>query len=130
RGASVGLFVFSAQTAPHGIDTLARQGDDVLLVWDAQKIESDVVLRAGLSLAKALCVRKQKERDMNESSWADIDSAILAVEAEAARLANMKTWTETIQQNSKKILGEVGKMTDNLENQIAVLRESVETLKK
>jgi hypothetical protein len=130
RGASVGLFVFSAQTAPQGIDTLARHGDDVLLVWDAQKIESDVILRAGLSLAKALCVRKQKERDRNESSWEVIDTAILAVEKEADRLANMKIWTETIRSNSGKILDEVRKMTENLEGQIKVLRESVETLKQ
>ena len=122
--------MFSAQTAPQGIDTLSRHGDDVLLVWNARKIESDVILRAGLSLAKALCVRKQKQRDRNESGWEEIDLAILAVEKEAARLANKKTWTETIQSNSGKILDEVRKMTNNLEVQIAVLRDSVETLKQ
>jgi len=42
RGANVGLFLFSAQTAPQGMDMLTRNGDDVLVVWDAQKIESDV----------------------------------------------------------------------------------------
>jgi hypothetical protein len=130
RGARVGLFLFSAKTAPEGIDMLARQGDDVFLVWDAEKIESDVILRAGLSLVKALCVRQQKERDDKEGNWEDIDAAILAVEKEAARLANMKTWTETIQSNSGKILEEVRKMTDNLEKQIVVLRDSVETLRR
>jgi hypothetical protein len=79
---------------------------------------------------KALCVRQQKERDDKEGNWEDIDAAILAVEKEAARLANMKTWTETIQSNSGKILEEVRKMTDNLEKQIVVLRDSVETLRR
>jgi hypothetical protein len=129
RGASVGLFVFSSQTAPEGIDALARHGDDVLLIWDAQKIESDLILRAGLSLAKALCVRKRRERDHNESNWEEVDAAILAVEKEVSRLAKMKTLTETIQSNSGNILEEIRKGTNSLEKQIAVLRESVETLK-
>jgi len=42
----------------------------------------------------------------------------------------VKTWTETIQSNSGKILDEVRKMADNLEKQVAVLRESVETLRQ
>ena len=119
-----------SQTAPAGIDTLARHGDDVFLVWDADKIESDVILRAGLSLAKALCVRQQKNRDDVEGNWEDIDTAILAVEKEAGRLTSMKIWTETIQSNSGKILDEVRKMADNLEKQVAVLRENVETLRQ
>jgi hypothetical protein len=129
RGASVGLFLFSAQTAPQGMDMLTRNGDDVLVVWDAQKLESDVILRAGLSLAKALCVRKQRERDKNESNWEEVDAAVLAVEKEVNRIGQMKTWTETIQSHSGKLLDEFRKMTNNLEAQIAVLRESVETLK-
>ncbi len=130
RGASVGLFLFSSQTAPQGMDTLTRNGDDVLVVWDAQRIESDVILRAGLSLAKALCVRKQRERNKNAGEWEQVDAAVLAVEKEAGRLANMKTWTETIQSNSGKLLDEIRKMTNNLEAQISVLRESVESLKQ
>jgi hypothetical protein len=63
-------------------------------------------------------------------STTTIGTAILAVEKEAARLASMKTWTETIQSNRGKILEEVRNMADNLEKQIAVLRESTELLRK
>jgi hypothetical protein len=129
RNASVGLFLFSAKTVPEGMEMLVRQGEDVFLIWDADKIESDVILRAGLSLAKALCVRQQKERNAEEGNWDDMDAAILAVEKEATRLASMKTWTETIQSNSGRILDEVRKMAANLERQIGVLRESVDALK-
>jgi hypothetical protein len=130
RGASVGLFLFSAKTAPEGMDSLVRQGEDIFVVWDADRIESDVILRAGLSLAKALCVRRQKERDAEEGNWEDMDAAILALEKEATRLVSMKTWTDTIQSNSGKILEEVRKMATNLERQIGVLRESVSALKR
>jgi len=41
----------------------------------------------------------------------------------------MKTMTETIQSHSGKILEEVRKMTDGLERQIEVLRESVAALR-
>jgi biotin-(acetyl-CoA carboxylase) ligase len=64
------------------------------------------------------------------NSFGQSDAAILAVEKEAARLANMKTWTETFQSNSEKILEEVRKMTSNLEKQVAVLRDSVEVLRQ
>jgi hypothetical protein len=130
RGASVGLFLFSAKTAPEGMDSLVRQGEDIFVVWDVDRIESDVILRAGLSLAKALCVRQQKERDAEEGNWEDMDAAILALEKEATRLVNMKTWTDTIQSNSGKILEEVRKMAANLERHIGVLRESVSALKR
>jgi hypothetical protein len=129
RGASVGLFLFSAKTAPQGMDALVRQGEDVFVVWDADKLDSDVILRAGLLLAKALCVRLRKEQDAEEGNWSDLDSAILAIEKESGRLASMKTWTETIQTNSGKILDELRKMTTNLEKQIGILRESVAALK-
>ncbi len=129
RGAAVGLFVFSASTAPQGTPSFARHGSDILVVWDAEKTGSDVVLIAGLSVAKALCVRAQKERDADKRDWDCVDSAILVIEKEAARLSQMKTWTETIQSNSGRLLDEVRKMTANLETQIGRLREGVEALK-
>ena len=80
REASVGLFVFSEKTCPDGMETLFRDGKDVFVVWDADRIESDVILRAGLSLAKALCVRQAKERQAEDGNWDDMDAAILGLE--------------------------------------------------
>jgi len=130
RDAAVGLFVFSEKTRPEGMDSFFRDGNDVLVVWDADRVESDVILRAGLSLAKALCVRQARERQAEDGNWDNMDTAILALEHEAKRLTDMKTWTETIQSNSGKILEEVRKMAANLEKQIVVLRESVAALRR
>jgi len=52
------------------------------------------------------------------------------LEKEAARLGKMKTMTETIQSHSGKILEEVRKMTEGLERQTVVLRESVAALRR
>lgn len=129
REASAGLFVFSEKIAPEGMDTLTRHGEDVFVVWDADQIESDVILKAGFSLAKALCVRQARERKAADGNWDNMDAAILALEKEAARLGKMKTWTETIQTNSGKVLEELRKMTEGLERQTEVLRESVAALR-
>jgi len=130
REASVGFFIFSKKTAPERVDALLRHGDDVFVVWDSQQVESDVILRAGFSLAKALCVRKAKVRLAVDNNWSSIGSAILGLEQEAARLGKIKTWTETIQTNSGKVLGEVRKMTDVLEQHTEILRDSIAALKR
>ena len=130
REASVGLFVFSEKIAPEGMDALIRHGEDVFVVWDADQIKSDVILKAGFSLAKALCVRQARERQAEDGNWDNMDAAILALEKEAARLGKMKTMTETIQSHSGKILEEVRKMTEGLERQTVVLRESVAALRR
>jgi len=130
RDASVGLFVFSQKSAPEGMDTLIRHGEDVFVVWDADQIESDVIVRAGFSLARALCVRQARQSQAEDGNWDNMDAAMLALEQEAKRLSKMKTWTETVQSNSGKILEEVRKMTEGLEQQIGILRESIAALRK
>jgi hypothetical protein len=129
REACAGLFVFSQKTAPQRMESLVRHGDDVFVVWDADSIQSDVILKAGLALAKALCVRKAREGRAEDGNWGSIEAAILVLELEANRLGKMKTWTETIQSNSGKVLEEVRKMTEGLEKQTAILRDSVAALK-
>lgn len=39
--AESGLFVFSKKTAPAGLEPLARYGNDVVVVWDADDIMTD-----------------------------------------------------------------------------------------
>jgi hypothetical protein len=83
RDASVGLFIFSEKTRPEGMDSFLRHGNDVFVVWDAERVESDVILRAGLSVAKALCVRQVKERQAEDGNWDRVEAAILTLEHEA-----------------------------------------------
>lgn len=67
RSASIGLFVFcnaslnsndnisSSNNIPH--EPVFRQGNDIICVWDKDDANTNVYLRAAISLAKALCVR-------------------------------------------------------------------------
>jgi hypothetical protein len=129
RGAVAGLFIFSRKTAPGSQEVLIRHGNDVFVIWDAEDSGSDVILKAGLSLTKALCVRQQTARRAEAADFQSLDAAILAIETEAARLAEIKTWSQTIKSNSGKILDEVRKMEDALEKQIQYLKTGVAGLK-
>jgi hypothetical protein len=75
-------------------------------------------------------VRQARECHKENGNWANIDAAIVAVEEEAKRLSTMKRLTETIQNNSGKVLEEIRKMTAGLDNQIVALRESVVSLRQ
>ena len=130
RSASVGVFIFSKKTAPASQEPLLRYGNDILVVWDADDVNSDVILKSALCLAKALCVRESKTRDAEAADFQLIDVSILAIEKEAKRLEQMKTWTETITSSGGKILDEVRKMSRGLERQLQLLKDAVSGLKE
>jgi hypothetical protein len=73
RAADSGLFVFSKKVAPTGLEPLARYGDDVVVVWDADDPTTDSWLRIGLSMAGALCIRKALERSKMDVDFTAID---------------------------------------------------------
>jgi hypothetical protein len=129
RGASAGLFVFSKKSVSGSLEPLLRCGNDVFCVWDADDLNSDVILRAGISLVKALCIREAKSRDAEAIDFAALDASIIELENHTKRLASIKTWTDTIKSNSGKILDEVRKLADGLEQQIGLVKESVAGLK-
>ena len=128
RDASIGIFVFSKATAPENMESMIRIGNDVFVVWDADDMNSDVIFKAALSLAKAMCVRESSKRDAEAAEFDSIDKAILAIEKEARRLDEMRRWTETIKANSDKVLGAVRKMADGLQSNVTKLREAVDGL--
>jgi hypothetical protein len=59
-----------------------------------------------------------------------VSSAILAIETEAARLGGMKSWTETIQSNSSKLLEEIRKLTERLEREVQNLKDVIAGLRE
>lgn len=129
REAAVGVFVLSSKAAPEGQEILLRQGSDVFVVWDADDLSSDINLKAAIMLAKALCVRQAKVRSEDTAGFEHLDAAILELQREAKRLAEIKTWTETIKNNSVKVLSQVALMTEGLEKQIDDIRVTTLLLK-
>ena len=128
RGAAIGLFVFSKRTAPSGLESLSRHGDDIVVVWDSEDSVSDVILDSGLSIAKALCVRARTHSDEVGPELETIEKAILEIQRKAEDLDEIAKWTETIKNNSQKILKNTKGLRDSLYEQTEILNEKVAAL--
>lgn len=130
READSGLFVFSKKTAPAGLEPLARYGNDVVVVWDADDLATDSHLRLGLSVARALCTRKALERSSLDVDFTAIDQALLEIAKQVKELDEIRTWTDTIRSNGQKILDRLRISTEKLTNQGEVLTERLADLKQ
>jgi hypothetical protein len=80
-------------------------------------------------VAKALSVRAAKAHTEEAADFEALDKAILELEREGRRLADIRKWTETIKGNSTKILDQVTKLSDGMQKQIDTLRDTTEGLK-
>lgn len=130
RNGSIGLFVFSSGAAPAGLDTFKRYGDYLIVVWDAEDPITDVILEAGVSVAKALCTQA---RNHSEELGADIDAireAVLDIEKQREGLVEITKSANAIDNHVTKILNRARIMGNNLDRQISVLNEKVEGLRQ
>ena len=126
RGAQIGLFVFSKKTAPANFDPLSRYGSDIFLVWDADDERSDLFLQTGLTLARALCVRGQRHTAID---FKQLDRAVLEVEKQTENLAEIEKWSQTISNNSDKIVKRAGLMRKSLSKQVEILQTNLGDIK-
>lgn len=129
RDAQVGLFVFSRRTAPAGLEPLFRRGQDVFVVWDLDDESSDLYLRTGLTLARALVVQQQRQNAEQTADVAAIEVAILDIEKQVNSLDDLVTWAQTIESNSGKMLKKLATVRKALETQVATLKEKTAELK-
>ena len=129
REAQTGLFIFSKRCAPGGIDGVARFGDDVFVVWDAEDAGSDVLLKVGLTLAKALCIRRGRQSKTQAADFEAIMIAILEVEKQAQSLDEITKSSETIRGATEKISDRVRISKNKLEKQVEQLKEKFAELR-
>jgi hypothetical protein len=129
RDAGVCLFVHSTQTAPAGLEPLARYGQEVVVVWDPGDPATDVVLRAGYLAAKALSLRAAQHSRAEAASFQKIDKAVEAIRKQLDGFAEIRVSSETVGNAAKKILDRARIMSEELEKQVAVLAEQVAAVK-
>ncbi len=131
RGAGVGLFVFSNQTqAAVALEPLARYGNDIIMVWDAEDPATNVVFDAGLSVSRALCVRPGDHGKEVGADFKAIETAILEIEKQASELGQITKWTTTIKNNADHILKTTEKISGSLATQIETLNGRVGSLRE
>ena len=121
RSASVCLFVHSAQTAPAGLPELHRWGADIVVVWDADDPVTDVRLKAGFLLAKALCVRANNHDEEEAASLAELDVAIEAIRKQIGGFEEIKTSPRTVASGGEKILHRARLMEEEIARRLAGL---------
>lgn len=130
RNAQTGLFVFSSKSAPPGMEPVSRYGQDVFLVWDLENPQTDLYLRVGLTLARALCMRQRQHTQAEAADFNAIETAILEIEKQAGKLGDIETWTQTIESNCGKIRQGLEASRKSLERQVALLNSRIGDLRQ
>ncbi len=130
RDAQVGLFVLSRRCAPEGTEEVQRYGDDVFILWDPEDGLTNVHLKAGLTIARALCIRAERQSEAQAADFEAITEAILEVEKQANFLGEITKATDTIRSQNEKIVERVRKSRSSLERQVETLRERMTDLKQ
>jgi hypothetical protein len=123
RKAQIGVFVFSKMTVPLEMEPFLRFGPDILVVWDRDDANTDVFLKAAISLARALVVRERAYDERVKADLSQVGVVIQVMTKDMEILADVLTWAGTIKNNSQKILDKVEKVRDNLDKQVETLRE-------
>jgi hypothetical protein len=129
RQADVGVFVFSKRTADWQIAPLGRYGNDVVLVWDSEDPVSDVILTAGMSLARALCARAGAERKAIEIDLDRMQRAMLDVEKQVQGLDEIRKNAQSIRNCADKIEDRARIVSDNIERATRTLNEEAEAVR-
>jgi hypothetical protein len=130
RAAEVGLFVFSSRCAGATQEPLLRFGQDVFAVWDADDPASDVMLKAAVSLCRALCTRAAMQRDAEVVDFVAMDRSIREIEKQAANLESVATWSSTIRANSDKIIGSSRRIRESLLKQAESLDRTLSEIRE
>lgn len=129
RQAQIGIFVFSKDAAPYGIEPFTRYGNDLIIVWDPEDASSDLYVKTALTVARALSIRESHESAESEQALNAIDIATRAIEKQLAFLDEIKSQAETIRNNGEKIADRAGKIRKTLADQVAELDEQLAALK-
>ncbi|HLV00086.1 MAG TPA: hypothetical protein VKZ59_02390 [Acidobacteriota bacterium] len=129
RKAEVGLFIFSRTAAPEGVQPLARYGQDVVVVWDSEDPDTDFLLKAAISLCRAMVIRSAAEDKASEMGLTEIEEAILRITKDAEGLSEISSWASTVERNGKKIRDKAERLQADLEQQVSRLEDSLSSLK-
>ena len=129
RAAGIGLFIHSRRTAPAGLEPLARYGNDIVVIWDAENETTDAWLKAGLLSAKALAVRAATDHAERAADFQAIDKSMQEIQRQVKYLDDIRTWSGTIKNNAEKVIDRVERMQKALEGEIETLVQQVDQLK-
>lgn len=130
RDAQVGLFVFSRKTAPTAMEALRRIGNDVFVAWDPEDANTELALKLGVSLARALAVRQELKDQSQSADLQAIDSAVLHLEKATNGFDELQTSANQVTSHGEKMQKRIGLMRKEIERQLEVLHEKIQALQQ
>ncbi len=128
-GAQGAVLVFAKAAAPAELPAFARFGPDVVVVWDPNDEASDVYVRAGLSVARALVVKLGKRGEGMAKTLAVIDEATRSIARQLTHLTDVKKLAEGITGSSSKIIERVNAARTELDVELKALDQQLLALK-
>ena len=118
RGAQVGIFVYSARSAPDSLDKLSRYGDDLVCVWDPDDPADEIIIRAAYATARALALRvREVSGEASEAAQA-VERATRTIEKQLKYLGDIQRMAETARSSGEKIADRAKRMQRDLEVEI------------
>jgi hypothetical protein len=129
RQAQVGVFVFSARTAPEGLEPLARYGEDIVVVWDPEDEVTDLRVRCAYSMARGLATRVASASAASDEALREIDLATRGIEKQLSYLDDVARMAGTVKNNGEKILQRMERMREQLAADVDRLDEQVRSLR-
>lgn len=129
RDAEVGIFVISADRAPESWPAFQRFDHDIVVVWDAEEASSDIYLQAALSVAMAICHKRQYQA-AQLPDFVPMLQAVVDLEKALNGLDEIHKLCSTIQNNSDKILKRCELMADESKRKLGDLQRGLEQLQR
>lgn len=129
RQAQIGVFVFSTKTVPDTLQPFARYGNDIIITWDAESVDSDLRVRVAYSVARALVIRETHESVESDHALKAIDIATRSIEKQLDNLEQIKIWAETVRSNGEKVVDRATRMRADLSKEIEALDRQVNGLR-
>jgi hypothetical protein len=130
RGAGICLFVASKAAAPADLPPFSRNGQTIIVVWDAADPSTDVILSVAQSCAKALCVRAARRTDNEAASVQALEAAIETIRKQVDGLDEIRTSAGTIGTAAKRIDERARIMSEKIAGQLAVFDAEFVKLKQ
>jgi hypothetical protein len=128
RNAGVGVFVFSAKTAPAGMPRLSRMQENILVTWD-DEAGDDLIIEAALSLAHALAVQVSQIAPDKAEALEAINRSIRAIEKLLDKTENFKKMGESMKNDGEKLVDQTRILSDEILRQVKALDSSLKELK-
>jgi len=101
----------SPRTQPRLVNNLfGRYGHDLVIVWDADDVASDLYVQVACSVARALAIRQNQEKSETTESVQEIERATRAIEKQLQHLDEFKKWGETVKCSGEKIADRAERM--------------------